>query len=126
MPTIIKKFQYSGLINTVTIPAGATSVDMYLWGGAGAGGGGDAGGPGGSGAAGHYVTKTGYSLTSNVNDTLEVAVGGGGAGGGSGGGAPGGTNGKGKTDFSGGEGGNAGPRPYSGAGGGAAPRSAGA
>ena len=71
---------------------------------------GDAGGPGGSGAAGHYVTKTGYSLTSNVNDTLEVAVGGGGAGGGSGGGAPGGTNGKGKTDFSGGEGGNAGPR----------------
>ena len=119
MPTIIKKFQYSGLLNKVTIPAGATSVDMYLWGGAGAGGGGDAGGPGGSGAAGHYVTKTGYSLTSNVNDTLEVAVGGGGAGGGSGGGAPGGTNGKGKTDFSGGEGGNAGPRPYSGAGGGA-------
>ena len=39
MPTIIKKFQYSGLLNTFTIPAGATSVDMYLWGGAGAGGG---------------------------------------------------------------------------------------
>ena len=39
MPTIIKKFQYSGLLNTITIPAGATSVDMYLWGGAGAGGG---------------------------------------------------------------------------------------
>ena len=119
MPTIIKKFQYSGLINTVTIPAGATSVDMYLWGGVGAGGGADAGGPGGSGAAGHYVSKTSYSLTSNVGDVLEVAVGGGGAGGGSGGGAPGGTNGKGKTDFSGGEGGNAGPQPYSGSGGGA-------
>tara|TARA_R110002110_G_scaffold18729_5_gene78429 strand:- start:2484 stop:3932 length:1449 start_codon:yes stop_codon:yes gene_type:complete len=119
MPTIIKKFQYSGLLNTITIPAGATSVDMYLWGGAGAGGGGDAGGPGGSGAAGHYVTKTSYSLASNVGDVLEVAVGGGGAGGGSGGGAPGGANGKGKTDFSGGEGGNAGPQPYSGGGGGA-------
>jgi hypothetical protein len=119
MPTIIKKFQYSGLLNTLTIPAGATSLDMYLWGGAGAGGGADAGGAGGAGAAGHYVAKTSYSLSSNVGHTLEVAVGGGGAGGGSGGGAPGGTNGKGKTDFSGGEGGNAGPRPYSGAGGGA-------
>jgi len=119
MPTLIKKFQYSGTLNQVTIPAGATSIDMYLWGGAGAGGGSDAGGPGGSGAAGHYVTKTTYSLTSNVADVLEVAVGGGGAGGGSGGGAPGGTNGKGKTNFSGGEGGNAGPTPYSGSGGGA-------
>ena len=119
MPTIIKKFQYSGLLNTLTIPAGTTSVDMYLWGGAGAGGGADSGGPGGSGAAGHYVTKTSYSLASNVGDVLEVAVGGGAAGGGSGGGAPGGANGKGKTDFSGGEGGNAGPRPYSGGGGGA-------
>jgi hypothetical protein len=119
MPTLIKKFQYSGTLNQVTIPAGATSIDMYLWGGAGAGGGSDAGGPGGSGAAGHYVTKTTYSLTSNVADVLEVTVGGGGAGGGSGGGAPGGTNGKGKTNFSGGEGGNAGPTPYSGSGGGA-------
>ena len=119
MPTLIKKFQYSGTLNQVTIPAGATSIDMYLWGGAGAGGGADAGGLGGSGAAGHYVTKTSYSLTSNVEDVLEVAVGGSGAGGGSGGGAPGGTNGKGKTNFSGGEGGNSGPQPYSGAGGGA-------
>ena len=119
MPTIIKKFQYSGLLNKLTIPAGTTSVDMYLWGGAGAGGGADSGGPGGSGAAGHYVSKTSYSLASNVGDVLEVAVGGGAAGGGSGGGAPGGANGKGKTDFSGGEGGNAGPRPYSGGGGGA-------
>ena len=119
MPTIIKKFQHSGLLNQLTIPAGATSIDMYLWGGAGAGGGSDAGGPGGTGAAGHFVSKTSYSLTSNVGDVLEIAVGGGGAGGSSGGGAPGGTNGKGKTNFSGGEGGNAGPQPYSGSGGGA-------
>ena len=87
MPTIIKKFQYSGLLNTITIPAGATSVDMYLWGGAGAGGGGDQGGAGGSGAAGHYVSKTSYSLSSNVGQALEVAVGGGGAEGSGGGGA---------------------------------------
>jgi hypothetical protein len=119
MPTVIKKFQYSGTLQQVSIPAGSTSIDMYLWGGAGGGGGADAGGPGGVGAAGHYVTKTSFSLTSNVGDTLEIAVGGGGAGGGSGGGAPGGNNGKGKTGFSGGNGGNAGPQPYSGAGGGA-------
>ena len=39
MPTIIKKFQYSGTLNQVTIPAGTTSVDIYLWGGAGGAGG---------------------------------------------------------------------------------------
>ena len=118
MPTVIKKFQYSGTLQQVDIPAGTTSVDMYLWGGAGGAGGSDAGGPGGNGAAGHYVSKTGYSLTSNVGDTLEVGVGGGGAGGTSGAGAPGGTNGKGKTDYSGGQGGDAGPQPSSGSGGG--------
>ena len=117
MPTVIQKFQYSGTLEQVTIPAGTTTIDMYLWGGAGAGGGADAGGPGGSGTAGHYVTKTSYSVTANAGQVLELAVGGGGAGGGSGGGAPGGTNGKGKTDYSGGTGGNAGPNPYSGAGG---------
>jgi hypothetical protein len=118
VPTVIQKFQYSGTLEQVTIPAGTTTIDMYLWGGAGAGGGSDAGGPGGSGTAGHYVAKTSYSVTANAGHTLEVAVGGGGAGGGSGGGAPGGTNGKGKTDYSGGQGGDAGPQPYSGAGGG--------
>lgn len=118
MPTIIKKFQYSGTLNQVTIPAGTTSVDIYLWGGAGGAGGADAGGPGGNGAAGHYVSKTSYSLSSNVGDVLEVAVGGGGAGGQGGGNAQGGNNGKGKTQFSGGNGGRSGPRGSSGAGGG--------
>jgi hypothetical protein len=116
MPTLIKKFQYSGTLNSVTIPAGTTSIDMYLWGGGGAGGGADAGGSGGSGTAGHYVSKTSYSLASNVGDTLEVAVGAG--GGGAGGSANGGANGKGKTGFSGGNGGASGPRGSSGAGGG--------
>ena len=118
MPTLIKKFQYSGTLNSVTIPAGTTSIDMYLWGGGGAGGGADAGGSGGSGTAGHYVSKTSYSLASNVGDTLEVAVGGGAGGGGAGGSANGGANGKGKTGFSGGNGGASGPRGSSGAGGG--------
>ena len=61
MPTLIKKFQYSGTLNSVTIPAGTTSADIYLWGGGGAGGGADAGGSGGSGTAGHYVSKTSYA-----------------------------------------------------------------
>jgi hypothetical protein len=65
------------------------------------------------------VSSTSIAITSaQINTTMEVAVGGGGAGGSSGGGAPGGKNGKSKTGYSGGEGGNAGPDPYSGSGGG--------
>ena len=112
-------FTHSGTLNQAVIPAGTTSVDMYLWGGAGGAGGADAGGPGGSGAAGHHVKKVTYAIaTSLVGTTVEVGVGGGGAGGGSGTNAPGGTNGKGKTGFSGGNGGTSGPRGGSGAGGG--------
>ena len=112
-------FTHSGTLNQAVIPAGTTSVDMYLWGGAGGAGGADAGGPGGSGAAGHHVKKITYAIaTSLVGTTVEVSVGGGGAGGGSGTNAPGGTNGKGKTGFSGGNGGTSGPRGNSGAGGG--------
>ena len=119
MATVVKTFNYTGTLQQATIPPGTTSIDVYLWGGAGGGGGSDAGGPGGTGAAGHFLEHTGFAISSSqINTTLEVAVGGGGAGGGSGGGAPGGRNGKSKTGFSGGEGGNAGPQPYSGAGGG--------
>ncbi len=119
MVAVTKTFNYTGTLQQATIPPGTTSIDVYLWAGAGGGGGSDAGGPGGTGAAGHHVKKTGLAITSaQINTTLQVAVGGGGAGGTSGGGAPGGTNGKSKTAYSGGEGGNAGPRPYSGSGGG--------
>ena len=117
MPTITKIFNYTGTTQTTTIPAGASSLQVHLWGGAGGGGGGDAGGPGGVGAAGHYVTASGIDISSYVGQTLKVGVGGGGAGGASGGGAPGGTNGKSLTGYSGGRGGNAGPNPYSGGGG---------
>lgn len=119
MPTNVFTFNYTGTLNTSVIPPGTTSIDVHLWGGAGGGGGSDAGGPGGTGAAGHYVSATSIAISSaQINTTMEIAVGGGGAGGSSGGGAPGGTNGKSKTGYSGGEGGNAGPTPYSGSGGG--------
>jgi len=119
MVAVVKTFNYTGTLQQATIPPGTTSIDVYLWGGAGGGGSSDAGGPGGTGAAGHHVKKTAYAISSaQIGTTLEVAVGGGGAGGSSGGGAPGGKNGKSKTGFSGGEGGNAGPNPYSGSGGG--------
>jgi hypothetical protein len=118
MATVVKTFNYTGTLQQVTVPAGTTSIDVHLWGGAGGGGGSDAGGPGGTGAAGHYVTETGITIaSSDIGKTLEIAVGGGGAGGSSGGGAPGGTNGKSITGYSGGKGGNAGPQPYSGSGG---------
>ena len=119
MASVTKIFDYTGTLQQATIPAGTTSIDMYVWGGGGGGGGSDAGGPGGVGAAGHFVKKLAYSVSAaQINTTIEVAVGGGGAGGSSGGGAPGGTNGKSKTGYSGGQGGDSGPQPYSGAGGG--------
>ena len=58
MATTTKVFDYTGTVQFFTIPAGTTSVSLYLWGGAGGGGGGDGAGPGRSGAAGHYVEKT--------------------------------------------------------------------
>ena len=118
MVAVVKTFNYTGTLQQATIPPGTTSIDVHLWGGAGGGGGSDAGGPGGTGAAGHYVEATSISMSSYIGDTITVAVGGGGAGGSSGGGAAGGTNGKSIAGYSGGEGGNAGPTPYSGSGGG--------
>ena len=119
MAAVTRTFNFTGTLQQATIPPGTTSIDVHLWGGAGGGGGSDAGGPGGTGAAGHSVTASTISISaSQINTTIEVAVGGGGAGGSSGGGAPGGTNGKSITGYSGGEGGNAGPQPYSGSGGG--------
>ena len=118
MPVIKKIFTYTGTLQTVTIPPGVSTMDVKIWGGAGGGGGSDAGGPGGSGSSGHYVSATGIDISSYAGQTLKVAVGGGGGTGASGGGAPGGDNGKSITGYSGGDGGSAGPNPYSGGGGG--------
>ena len=117
MPTVVKTFNYTGTLQQTTIPAGTTSIDVHLWGGAGGGGGPDRA-DGGTGAAGHHVSATNISMTSHVGKTMTVAVGGGGAGGGRGGNAPGGTNGKSIAGYSGGEGGNSGPGGSSGSGGG--------
>ena len=119
MVAVVKTFNYTGTLQQTTIPAGTTSIDVYLWGGAGGGGGGDRAGPGASGAAGHYLEHTGFAISSaQVGQTLEVAVGGGGGGGSGGGNAPGGANGKSITGYSGGRGGNSGPQGSSGSGGG--------
>ncbi len=118
MAAIVNTFLYSGTLQQVEIPPGTQSIDVHLWGGAGGGGGGDRGGPGGTGAAGHHVSATTISMTSNIGKTLSVAVGGGGAGGGGGSSAPGGSNGKSIAGYSGGAGGSSGPRGSSGSGGG--------
>ena len=117
MPTITKSFIYTGTTQVIVIPAGTTSIDAYIWGGAGGGGGHDRHTPG-SGSAGHYVTDTAIAMTSHISKTMKVAVGGGGAGGSSGSSAAGGTNGKSLTGYSGGVGGTSGPQGSSGAGGG--------
>ena len=78
MVAVVKTFNYTGTLQQATIPAGTTSIDVYLWGGAGGGGGGDAGGPGAGGAAGHFLEHTGFAISSaQIGTTLEVAVGGG-------------------------------------------------
>ena len=66
MPTVTNTFIYTGTTQELTIPAGTTSISVYMWGGAGGGGGSDSAGPGRSGAAGHYITKTGISMTSSI------------------------------------------------------------
>ena len=119
MPTQTKTFTYTGTTQVLTIPAGTTSMDVYLWGGGGGGGGGDQSGPGQIGAGGHFVSATSIALSAYANQVMRVAVGGGGAGGTThAGGAAGGANGKSLTGYSGGRGGSAGPRGASGAGGG--------
>ena len=77
MVAVVKTFNYTGTLQQATIPAGTTSIDVHLWGGAGGGGGSDAGGPGGYGAAGHYVTSTSVAISSaQIGQTITVAVGG--------------------------------------------------
>jgi hypothetical protein len=108
MPTITKTFTYTGTTQQVTIPAGASSVTFYIWGGGGGGGTGDRAGPGRSGSAGHHVSGV-IDLTSHVGSTLTLGVGGG---------AGGKSNGRGLTGYSGGIGGTSGPSGSSGSGGG--------
>lgn len=111
-------FTYDGVKWTGTVPAGAISMAVYLWGGGGGGGAQETSGSNGVGAAGQYATHSEIDLTSYVGQTITIAVGGGGAGGSNGGGVAGGTNGRSLSGFSGGKGGASGPNGSSGSGGG--------
>ena len=74
-------FTYDGVKWTGTVPAGAISLKVYLWGGGGGGGAQETSGSDGYGAAGHYATHEVIDLTSYVGETITIGVGGGGAGG---------------------------------------------
>ena len=119
MPTVTKTFDYSGQVQLAELPAGANKVTMHLWGGAGGPGGPDSAGDGADGAAGHYVTVTDLDISAYAGvKSIAVAVGGGGKAGENAGNANGGKNGQSVTQYSGGIGGNSGPKNVSGSGGG--------
>ena len=119
MTKIVKTFEYTGKLAIADLPFGVTTMDVYLWGGAGGKGGGDFAGEGADGAAGHYVQATGIDVRAYAGvKKIAVAVGGAGGDGTEGSGAFGGANGKGLTGYSGGEGGKSGTTGTSGSGGG--------
>lgn len=111
-------FTYDGLKWDGIIPAGAQSMEIYLWGGGGGGGAQETTGSNGYGAAGQYVTHSSIDLTTHIGESITIGVGGGGGGGSNGGGVAGGTNGRSLSGFSGGVGGASGPNGSSGSGGG--------
>jgi hypothetical protein len=116
---IVKTFEYTGKLAIADLPHGVTTMDIYLWGGAGGKGGGDYAGAGADGAAGHYVQATGIDVRAYAGvKKIAVAVGGAGGDGTEGGGAEGGNNGKSLTGYSGGDGGKSGTTGTSGSGGG--------
>jgi hypothetical protein len=116
---IVKTFEYTGKLAIADLPFGVTTMDVYLWGGAGGKGGGDFAGEGADGAAGHYVQATSIDMRAYAGvKKIAVAVGGAGGDGTEGSGAFGGANGKSLTGYSGGEGGKSGTTGTSGSGGG--------
>ena len=119
MTKIVKTFEYTGKLAIADLPHGVTTMDIYLWGGAGGKGGGDYAGAGADGAAGHYVQATGIDVRAYAGvKKIAVAVGGAGGDGTEGSGAQGGNNGKSLTGYSGGKGGKSGTTGTSGSGGG--------
>ena len=119
MPIITKTFNYTGQLQLADLPAGANTLTLHIWGGAGGAGGPDSAGDGADGAAGHYVTVTDLDISSYAGvKSIAVAIGGGGKSGELSGNANGGANGQSVTGYSGGVGGNSGPVNVSGSGGG--------
>ncbi len=119
MTKIVKTFEYTGKLAIADLPHGVSTMDIYLWGGAGGKGGGDYAGGGADGAAGHYVQATGINVSAYGGvKKIAVAVGGAGGDGTTGASALGGKNGKSLTGYSGGIGGTSGSTGSSGSGGG--------
>ena len=119
MPLITKTFNYTGQLQLAELPAGAKTLTLHIWGGAGGPGGPDTAGDGADGGAGHYVTVTDLDISSYAGvKSIAVAVGGGGSSGSSSGSAEGGSNGQSVTGYAGGIGGRSGPINVSGSGGG--------
>ena len=119
MSTVVKVFEYTGTLQIAALPPGVSTIDLYLWGGAGGSGGADQAGSGADGAAGHYVQATGINVSAyGGNKFICVAVGGTGQAGAQGTATAGGVNGKSMTGYSGGTGGPSGSQGTSGSGGG--------
>lgn len=122
----VTRFSYTGGVQYFSVPSGYQPIiEAYMWGGGGAGGGADSHG-GGAGAGGNYIYT---QFTANTNDTIGIAVGGGGTQGGSSTGGGAGPGGAGVTNiagyqFNGADAGNAGPVGWSGGGGGGGAASA--
>ena len=79
MARVVRPVGYTGGLQQLVWPSGASTVTAYLW-GAGGGGGGDEGSddPGGNGGGGGWAQ---CSFSVNPGDVITVAVGRGGSGG---------------------------------------------
>lgn len=68
-------YNYTGGAQTYTVPAGVTSINVWIWGAGGAGGDRTGGGNAGAGGSGAFVKGT---LAVTPGQTLQIVVGGGG------------------------------------------------
>ena len=74
MATIVKEFNYTGTLQIGKLPAGVSSMDIYLWGGAGGSGGSDYSGDGSDGAAGHYIEAKGINTSAYAGEIFYGAL----------------------------------------------------
>ena len=71
MVAVVKTFNYTGTLQQATIPPGTTSIDVYLW--AGAGGGGGSMFPGGVSVGAYASVAAGAVVTKDVTPYHLVA-----------------------------------------------------
>ena len=75
IPTVTTTFTYNGTDQTYTVPAGRTSIAVYLWAAGGAGGGNDSAGETSAGGGGGAVQHTSLSVTPGEVLTLRMGQG---------------------------------------------------